>query len=115
MLKEAGVPFHLPVVPLFETLDDLDASQEVMTQLFNIGWYRGVINNKQMVMIGYSDSAKDAGMMAASWAQYRAQENLVNLCEKLGIELTLFHGRGGLSVVAAHRLMLLCSHNLHAH
>ena len=48
-----------------------------------------------MVMIGYSDSAKDAGMMAASWAQYRAQEALVNLTEKLGIELTLFHGRGG--------------------
>lgn len=95
LLKEAGVPYHLPVVPLFETLDDLDASEEVMTQLFNIGWYRGVINNKQMVMIGYSDSAKDAGMMAASWAQYRAQEQLVNLCEKLGIELTLFHGRGG--------------------
>ncbi|WP_040977494.1 phosphoenolpyruvate carboxylase [Necropsobacter massiliensis] len=95
LLKEAGVPYHLPVVPLFETLDDLDASEEVMTQLFNVGWYRGVINNKQMVMIGYSDSAKDAGMMAASWAQYRAQEQLVNLCEKLGIELTLFHGRGG--------------------
>ncbi|URL01111.1 phosphoenolpyruvate carboxylase [Avibacterium sp. 20-126] len=95
LLKEAGVPYHLPVVPLFETLDDLDASEEVMRQLFNIGWYRGVINNKQMVMIGYSDSAKDAGMMAASWAQYRAQEQLVNLCEELGIELTLFHGRGG--------------------
>ncbi|MCK3657333.1 phosphoenolpyruvate carboxylase [Pasteurellaceae bacterium Pebbles2] len=95
LLKEAGVPYHLPVVPLFETLDDLDASEEVMTQLFNVGWYRGVINNKQMVMIGYSDSAKDAGMMAASWAQYRAQEQLVNLCEKLGVELTLFHGRGG--------------------
>ena len=46
-------------------------------------------------MIGYSDSAKDAGMMAASWAQYRAQEALVNLTEELGIELTLFHGRGG--------------------
>ncbi|MFZ7343229.1 phosphoenolpyruvate carboxylase [Avibacterium volantium] len=95
LLKEAGVPYHLPVVPLFETLDDLDASEEVMRQLFNIGWYRGVIDNKQMVMIGYSDSAKDAGMMAASWAQYRAQEQLVNLCEELGIELTLFHGRGG--------------------
>ncbi|PJG86584.1 phosphoenolpyruvate carboxylase [Conservatibacter flavescens] len=95
LLKEAGVPYHLPVVPLFETLDDLDAAEEVMTQLFNVGWYRGVINNKQMVMIGYSDSAKDAGMLAASWAQYRAQEVLVNLCEKLGIELTLFHGRGG--------------------
>ncbi|MCW9709382.1 phosphoenolpyruvate carboxylase [Avibacterium sp. 21-586] len=95
LLKEAGVPYHLPVVPLFETLDDLDASEDVMRQLFNIGWYRGVIDNKQMVMIGYSDSAKDAGMMAASWAQYRAQEQLVNLCEQLGIELTLFHGRGG--------------------
>ncbi len=95
LLKEAGVPYHLPVVPLFETLDDLNASEEVMSQLFNVGWYRGVINNKQMIMIGYSDSAKDAGMMAASWAQYRAQETLVNLCEKLGVELTLFHGRGG--------------------
>ncbi|MBF0750999.1 MULTISPECIES: phosphoenolpyruvate carboxylase [unclassified Pasteurella] len=95
LLKEAGVPYHIPVVPLFETLDDLNAAEDVMTQLFNIGWYRGVINNRQMVMIGYSDSAKDAGMMAASWAQYRAQEALVNLTEKLGIELTLFHGRGG--------------------
>ena len=95
LLKEAGVPYHLPVVLLFETLDDLNASEEVMSQLFNVGWYRGVINNKQMIMIGYSDSAKDAGMMAASWAQYRAQETLVNLCEKLGVELTLFHGRGG--------------------
>lgn len=95
LLKECGVPYHLPVVPLFETLDDLDASEQVMTELFNIGWYRGVINNKQMVMIGYSDSAKDAGMMAASWAQYRAQEALVKLCEQQHIELTLFHGRGG--------------------
>lgn len=66
-----------------------------MTDLFNIGWYRGVINNYQMIMIGYSDSAKDAGMLAAGWAQYRAQEALVNLCEKYNIELTLFHGRGG--------------------
>ncbi len=95
LLKEAGIPYHLPVVPLFETLDDLDAAEEVMTQLFNVGWYRGVIHNRQMIMIGYSDSAKDAGMMAASWAQYRAQDALVKLCEKMGIELTLFHGRGG--------------------
>ena len=52
LLKEAGISYHLPVVPLFETLDDLDASEEVMTQLFNVGWYRGVINNHQMIMIG---------------------------------------------------------------
>lgn len=95
LLKESGCKQAIPVAPLFETLDDLDRCEKVMTDLFNIGWYRGVINNKQMVMIGYSDSAKDAGMLAASWAQYRAQEALVNLCEKFNIELTLFHGRGG--------------------
>ncbi|MGX3067513.1 phosphoenolpyruvate carboxylase [Ursidibacter arcticus] len=95
LLKESGCQTTIPVAPLFETLDDLDRCEKVMTSLFNIGWYRGVINNKQMVMIGYSDSAKDAGMLAASWAQYRAQEALVNLCEKFNIELTLFHGRGG--------------------
>ncbi|OBW95694.1 phosphoenolpyruvate carboxylase [Gallibacterium salpingitidis] len=95
LLKEAGIKYALPVVPLFETLDDLDRSHSVMQQLFDIGWYRGIINNKQMIMIGYSDSAKDAGMMAASWAQYRAQEALVRLCEERHIELTLFHGRGG--------------------
>ena len=95
LLKEAGCKTTIPVSPLFETLDDLDHCEKVMTDLFNIGWYRGVINNKQMVMIGYSDSAKDAGMLAASWAQYRAQEALVNLCDNYNIELTLFHGRGG--------------------
>ncbi|MFC0323968.1 phosphoenolpyruvate carboxylase [Gallibacterium melopsittaci] len=95
LLKEAGIKYALPVVPLFETLDDLDNSESVMQQLFDIGWYRGIINNQQMIMIGYSDSAKDAGMLAASWAQYRAQEALVKLCEQRHIELTLFHGRGG--------------------
>ena len=95
LLKEAGCKYTIPVAPLFETLDDLDHSEKVMTDLFNIGWYRGIINNYQMVMIGYSDSAKDAGMLAASWAQYRSQEALVNLAEKHNIEFVLFHGRGG--------------------
>ncbi|ATA26165.1 phosphoenolpyruvate carboxylase [Brenneria goodwinii] len=95
LLKEAGCPFTLPVVPLFETLEDLNNADDVMTQLLNIDWYRGVIQGKQMVMIGYSDSAKDAGVMAASWAQYRAQDALIKTCEKAGIALTLFHGRGG--------------------
>ncbi|RRN04792.1 phosphoenolpyruvate carboxylase [Bibersteinia trehalosi] len=95
LLKEAGCKANIPVAPLFETLDDLERCESVMETLFSIGWYRGVINNYQMVMIGYSDSAKDAGMLAASWAQYKAQEALVNLCEKYHIELTLFHGRGG--------------------
>jgi len=95
LLKEAGCPFTLPVAPLFETLDDLNNADDVMTQLLNIDWYRGVIQGKQMVMIGYSDSAKDAGVMAASWAQYRAQDALIKTCEKAGVALTLFHGRGG--------------------
>ena len=95
LLKEAGCSYNLPIAPLFETLDDLNNAESVMQQLFNIDWYRGVIQGKQMVMIGYSDSAKDAGVLAASWAQYRAQEALINLCHKFDIKLTLFHGRGG--------------------
>ena len=95
LLKEAGIEFALPVAPLFETLDDLNNANDVMTQLLNIDWYRGFIQGKQMVMIGYSDSAKDAGVMAASWAQYQAQDALIKTCEKAGIALTLFHGRGG--------------------
>jgi len=95
LLKEAGCQFSLPVAPLFETLEDLNNADDVMSQLLSIDWYRGIIQGKQMVMIGYSDSAKDAGVMAASWAQYRAQDALIKTCEKAGIALTLFHGRGG--------------------
>ncbi|WP_437614329.1 phosphoenolpyruvate carboxylase [Erwinia sp. V71] len=95
LLKEAGIPYALPVAPLFETLDDLNNANDVMSQLLSIDWYRGFIQGKQMVMIGYSDSAKDAGVMAASWAQYQAQDALIKTCEKSGIALTLFHGRGG--------------------
>lgn len=95
LLKEAGIDFAMPVAPLFETLDDLNNANDVMSQLLSIDWYRGFIQGKQMVMIGYSDSAKDAGVMAASWAQYQAQDALIKTCEKAGIALTLFHGRGG--------------------
>ena len=64
----------LRVVPLFETLDDLKNANGVMTNLFKLSWYRKMINLKQEVMIGYSDSSKDVGKLAASWAQYCAQE-----------------------------------------
>lgn len=68
------------MAPLFETLDDLNNANDVMTQLLNIDWYRGFIRGKQMVMIGYSDSAKDAGVMAASTGAVpgagRADQNL---------------------------------------
>lgn len=95
LLKEAECPYILPVTPLFETLNDLNNSNKIMQELFNVSWYKGIINNKQMIMIGYSDSAKDAGALAAGWAQYHAQESLIKTCQDLGIALTLFHGRGG--------------------
>ena len=80
---------------MFETLDDLNNAPEVMQNLLDVDWYRGYINGRQYVMIGYSDSAKDAGALAAGWAQYQSQEALVALADKFGIQLTLFHGRGG--------------------
>ncbi|CCQ10979.1 Phosphoenolpyruvate carboxylase [Pseudoalteromonas luteoviolacea B = ATCC 29581] len=95
LLKESGCQFNLPVAPLFETLDDLNNGYDVIKALLESNWYRGHIENRQYVMIGYSDSAKDAGMMAAGWAQYRSMEDLVSLASDKGIELVLFHGRGG--------------------
>ncbi|WP_421849605.1 phosphoenolpyruvate carboxylase [Marinomonas sp.] len=95
MLKESGVSFPMRIVPLFETLADLDNAEPIIEQLFSIPWYKSYINGRQEVMIGYSDSAKDAGQIAATWGQYRAQEALTRLCKKHGIHLTLFHGRGG--------------------
>lgn len=95
LLQECGCPYRMDVCPLFETLDDLNNAETVIRQLMGIDLYRGFIQNHQMVMIGYSDSAKDAGVMSAGWAQYSAMEALVNVSEEAGIELTLFHGRGG--------------------
>lgn len=95
LLDEMGVAWPMPVAPLFETLDDLNNSEDAMTQLFDLDWYRGRIKGRQFVMIGYSDSAKDAGALAAGWAQYQSQEKLVALAQQHNIGLTLFHGRGG--------------------
>lgn len=77
--RDAGVKKPLRVVPLFETLDDLNGAANTMKKLFSLPGYMGSINGKQEVMIGYSDSAKDAGRLAASWAQYETQEALVSL------------------------------------
>lgn len=95
LLREAGVAWPMPVAPLFETLDDLNNSPRVMRELLAIDWYRGYVKGRQFVMIGYSDSAKDAGAIAAGWAQYEAQEALVALANEYAVNLTLFHGRGG--------------------
>ena len=93
--KEAGIKQPLRVVPLFETLKDLDGAATTMDTLFNMHWYKQHIQGTHEVMIGYSDSAKDAGFMSANWAQYRAQEELTSIARKHSIKLTLFHGRGG--------------------
>ncbi|RKR06310.1 phosphoenolpyruvate carboxylase type 1 [Kushneria sinocarnis] len=95
LMKEMGGDVRLPISPLFETLDDLDRAGDVVDRLLSLPEYRRWIQDRQEVMIGYSDSAKDAGQLAAAWAQYRAQEQLVEICREQGVALTLFHGRGG--------------------
>jgi phosphoenolpyruvate carboxylase len=83
------------VVPLFETLNDLTNAPDKLEQLFSIPLYVGAVKGKQEVMVGYSDSAKDAGRLAACWAQYNSQERMVKVAAKHNIELTFFHGKGG--------------------
>ena len=95
LLKEVGLTRPMRVVPLFETLADLDNAGPVMQRLLGLQGYRAGLRGPQEVMIGYSDSAKDAGTTAAAWAQYRAQESLVRICREHQVELLLFHGRGG--------------------
>ncbi|MEI8025165.1 MAG: phosphoenolpyruvate carboxylase [Pseudomonadota bacterium] len=85
----------LKVVPLFETENDLYNSPRIMESLFKNSSYVERMDRKQEIMIGYSDSSKDAGRMAAAWALYKAQESLVSLCKSFEVDLTLFHGRGG--------------------
>ncbi|PWG63116.1 phosphoenolpyruvate carboxylase [Sediminicurvatus halobius] len=93
--QEAGVRRSLRVVPLFETLTDLEGAEACIGRLIDIPWYRKHIGGRQEVMIGYSDSGKDAGHLTAAWALYQTQERLVALARREGFELTLFHGRGG--------------------
>ena len=93
--KEANIKNRLRVVPLFETLDDLINAKPIMEKLFSLKWYRKDINHKQEIMIGYSDSSKDAGKLSASWNQYKLQQEIIKLAKKYKIDITFFHGRGG--------------------
>ncbi len=93
--KECRVSNPLRVVPLFERLDALEGASDCMETLFSAAWYKEYVKGSQEVMIGYSDSAKDAGILSAAWGLYRAQEQLVGIFKKHKIKLTLFHGRGG--------------------
>jgi phosphoenolpyruvate carboxylase len=89
---------HINIIPLFETIDDLRGSSTIMDELFSIPYYRELLKsrgNTQEVMLGYSDSNKDGGYLTANWELYKAEIDLVKVFEKHGIELRLFHGRGG--------------------
>ncbi|MCA9551568.1 MAG: phosphoenolpyruvate carboxylase [Myxococcales bacterium] len=89
---------RVDVVPLFETGRDLENAPAVMQALFQLPIYQRQLaarRQRQEVMLGYSDSAKDVGVLPAAWALYRAQEALSEVCRQHGVELTLFHGRGG--------------------
>jgi phosphoenolpyruvate carboxylase len=88
----------LDVAPLFETVDDLDAAAGVMRALFEDPVYRRHVRargDRQLVMLGYSDSAKDSGLLASRWALQRAQVELMRLAREAGVQLVFFHGRGG--------------------
>jgi phosphoenolpyruvate carboxylase len=97
LVEGSGTPQR--VVPLFETEADLKGGGDSLDALLSIPWMREHIRehngDRVEVMIGYSDSAKDAGRLAAAWALYTAQERLVEACKARGVTLTLFHGRGG--------------------
>ena len=108
LLKEAGLydagtsgegaRSQLRVVPLFETIEDLQQGAPTILAALRVPLYREVVTaqqNMQEVMLGYSDSNKDGGYLAANWALYRAELDLVDAAKQAGIRLRLFHGRGG--------------------
>ena len=106
LLKEVGLldatgpePYcPVGIVPLFETIDDLQRGSSILEAVLDLPLYRAVVSargDSQEVMLGYSDSNKDGGYLAANWALYRAELDLVASARKTGIRLRLFHGRGG--------------------
>ncbi|ORW92096.1 phosphoenolpyruvate carboxylase [Mycobacterium sp. IEC1808] len=106
LLKEAGLldasgpePYcPLGISPLFETIDDLHNGASILQAMLDLPIYRALVDARggcQEVMLGYSDSNKDGGYLAANWAVYRAELALVEVARKTGIRLRLFHGRGG--------------------
>ncbi|MFB7879190.1 phosphoenolpyruvate carboxylase [Nocardia sp. NPDC056064] len=108
LLKEAGIldpgtaegapSCPVGIVPLFETIEDLRAGAATLSAVLDVPVYRELVaaaGMRQEVMLGYSDSNKDGGYLAANWALYRAELDLVEVARETGIRLRLFHGRGG--------------------
>ncbi|MDI1276964.1 phosphoenolpyruvate carboxylase [Methylobacter sp.] len=89
---------HIGVSPLFETIDDLNHIESVLTTLLDLPVYRQLLDasgERQEVMLGYSDSCKDGGILASAWGLYQAQRQVIAIAEARGIQCRLFHGRGG--------------------
>ncbi|MFB8006869.1 phosphoenolpyruvate carboxylase [Nocardia sp. NPDC056000] len=108
LLKEAGIldpgdadtppSSSVGVVPLFETIDDLRGGAEILSAALEVPAYARLVRARGMqqeIMLGYSDSNKDGGYLAANWALYRAELDLIDTARKTGIRMRLFHGRGG--------------------
>ncbi len=96
--QQSDPPTCLPIVPLFETIDDLDRAGTMLEQLLSNKVYARHVRacgNLQTCMVGYSDSTKDGGNFAANWALYEAQRRLADVADRHGTRLMLFHGRGG--------------------
>ncbi|MCX4188704.1 phosphoenolpyruvate carboxylase [Methylophaga sp. OBS3] len=95
---EEGWFCHIHIAPLFETIEDLAHIEPVMSALFDNPAYRSLLKasgNRQEVMLGYSDSCKDGGILASAWHLYQAQQKVSELSERFGIACRMFHGRGG--------------------
>src|SRR5207302_529067 len=102
LAREAGLvegsTCRLDVVPLFETIAELEQCGDILARMLASPPYRAAVRargDRQQVMVGYSDSNKDGGYLAATWATYRAQQELARAAAAAGVELVVFHGRGG--------------------
>ena len=98
LAKDAGLFGAIDIVPLFETVDDLNNASSTMISLFQNPHYQRHLELRgrhQQIMIGYSDSNKDGGYLRANWMLFKAQKRLANVCKESNVQLTLFHGRGG--------------------
>ncbi|HEW4095895.1 TPA: phosphoenolpyruvate carboxylase [Streptococcus pneumoniae] len=102
LLKEVGLVdterARVQIVPLFETIEDLDHSEETMRKYLSLSLAKKWIdsrNNYQEIMLGYSDSNKDGGYLSSCWTLYKAQQQLTAIGDKFGVKVTFFHGRGG--------------------
>lgn len=88
----------IQISPLFETIEDLKHIESVLTSLLDDPVYKSLLSasgNQQEVMLGYSDSCKDGGILASSWQLFEAQRKVIRLTDAYGVECRLFHGRGG--------------------